>query len=295
MPGLALTLKNPQINMFNLSLQPMSPLAPGPHLIRLFPAGMAILLTDSLFLARPMEAARILTWFRLFALPSKPTTTGTWKICTRPAVRDWLLKMTGRLTYPYGRDLVSCYGEIMRLLPPNMTKEWDPDVPKDEAPIACMGAGVSNFDYQLGTNVSALVEVDNQAIVKNDITLCGWFAGWAMMKQEKFRRFQIVTGRDGEDQLKQLKDGVKKWNHVVVMGFEKFATSNNVWDWSKLKRVDEERRAEVRKRDDERAAERAKGLGSRRSSVGSKAGDVEMKEVGGLEESLFLPMDTSPS
>ncbi|KAL8651686.1 MAG: hypothetical protein Q9210_003111 [Variospora velana] len=295
MPGLALTLKNPQINVFNLSLQPMSPLAPDPHLIRLFPAGMAILLTDSLFLARPMEAARILTWFRLFALPSKPTTTGTWKICTRPAIRDWLLKMIGRLTYPYGRDLVSCYGEIMRLLPPNMTKEWDPDVPKDEAPIACMGAGVSNFDYQLGTNVSALVEVDNQAIVKNDITLCGWFAGWAMMKQEKFRRFQIVTGRDGEDQLKQLRDGVKKWNHVVVMGFEKFATSNNVWNWPKLKRVDEERRAEVRKRDEERAAEAAKGLGSRRSSIGSKVGDVEMKDVGGLEESLFLSMDTSSS
>ncbi|KAL9011543.1 MAG: hypothetical protein Q9173_003617 [Seirophora scorigena] len=283
MPNLAFMLKK-QINIFNFSLQPMSPLAPDPHLIRLFPAGMAILLTDSLFLARPMEAARILTWFRLFALPTKPTTTGTWKICTRPAIRDWLLKLIGRLTYPYGRDLVSCYGEIMRLLPPNMTKEWDRGAPKEEAPIASMGAGVSNFDYQLGTNASALVEVNNQAIVENDVTLSGWFAGWAMMKQEKFRRFQIVTGRDGDEQLKQLKEGVKKWNHVAVMGFEKFAAANNVWEWPKLKRVDDERRAEARKRDEERAAEKAKGPGSRRSSIGSKGGDVEMKDVGEAED-----------
>ncbi|KAL8958582.1 MAG: hypothetical protein Q9193_004390 [Seirophora villosa] len=293
MPNLAFMLKK-HINMFNFSLQPMSPLAPDPHLIRLFPAGMAILLTDSLFLARPMEAARILTWFRLYALPTKPRTTGTWKICTRPAICDWLLRLIKRLTYPYGRHLVSCYGEIMRLLPPNMTKEWDRGAPKEEAPIASMGAGVSNFDYHLGTNVSALVEVNNQAIVENDVTLSGWFAGWAMMKQEKFRRFQIVTGRDGDEQLKQLKEGVKKWNHVAVMGFEKFAAANNVWEWPKLKRVDDEGRAEARKRDEERAAEKAKGpgsrrssIGSRRSSIGSKGGDVEMKDVGEVED--FLP------
>ncbi|KAI4186493.1 MAG: hypothetical protein L6R41_003452, partial [Letrouitia leprolyta] len=81
-PFLAQTLKR-TINMFNFSLEPISDLAPDPHLIRLFPAGTAFLLTDSLFLLRPVETARILLWFRIFILQAKPY--GTWRICTRPA------------------------------------------------------------------------------------------------------------------------------------------------------------------------------------------------------------------
>lgn len=194
---------------------------------------------------------------------------------------------------------MSCYGEMMHLLPLEMTKEWDREIPKDEASIACMGAGVKNFDRRLGTNVSSLIELDNQAIIRNDMTLCSWFAGWAMMKQEKFRRFHIVTGREGEgEQWKILKDSVRKWNHVGVMGFEKFAKAHDVWDWGRLKRKDEERRAEAKRKDEERTAGEAKEPKSRRASVMSNNGDIEMREAGKVveeEESLFLPMDTSPT
>lgn len=216
--------------MFNFSLEPMSRLAPDPHLIRLFPAGMAILLTDSLFLIRPIEAARILSWVRLFALPTKRP--GTWKACTRPAIREWLLKIQESLRYPYGKDFVFCYGELMRLLPSLMTKEWDREMPKDEAPIACMGNGMRNFDESLGTGVSSLAEMDNQAIIRNDNTLCSWFAGWAMTKQEKFRRFHIITGRDEErEQHKQLKERMRKYNHVGLR-----LTALNVIDFWKADR-----------------------------------------------------------
>lgn len=182
----------------------------------------------------------------------------------------------------------------MHLLPPGMTKEWDREIPKGEAPIACMGAGVSNFDQQLGTRVSSLVEVDHQAIVRNDVTLCSWFAGWAMMKQERFRRFHVITGRDDDSgQLKQLKSSMKKYNHLEIMAFEKFAKKHCVWDWTKIKKEDDKRRAEAKKRD-ERAVERAKSAAARPSSVGENDGDVEMREVGEEDqESLFLPMDMS--
>ena len=194
----------------------MSPLAPDPHLIRLFPTGTAILLTDSLFLIRPIEAARILSWFRHFALPGKAR--GTWKVCTRPAIREWLLRVQESLRYPYGKDFVTCYREVAHLLPIELTKEWDRDVPKDEAPIACMGTGVSNFDESLGTGVLSLAEIDNQVITQNDNTLCSWFAGWAMTKQEKFRRLHVVTGRDGEgEHFKQLKEKTKQYNHVSII------------------------------------------------------------------------------
>lgn len=278
--------------MFNVSLKPMSPLAPDPYLIRLFPAGAAILLTDSLFIHRPLEAARILAWFRLSQISSKPA--GTWKICTRPAIREWLLDLQAGLTFPYGRDIVSCYGEVAHLLPPNMTKEWDRGVPKDEAPIACMGSGVSNFDQQLGAKVSSLIEVDDQVIMSNDLTLFSWFAGWAMMKQEKYRRFHIVTGRkeDG-DKWKVLKERAKKWNHVDVMGFEKFAKFHDVWDWERLKGKDGERRTEAKK-EDEIAAKEAEKLEKRSAGRSENDGDVDMGEV--VEaESLFLPMDISPT
>lgn len=201
--------------MFSFSLEPMSCHAPDPHLIRLFPAGTAILLTDSLFLLRPVETARILAWFRLYILPTKPH--GTWKICTRPAIREWLLKIQASLRYYNGRDFVTCYGEVMRLLPSGMTKNVNHDIPKDNAHIACMVPGMSNFHEALGTNIKHLVEMDNGAITQNDHALCSWFAGWAMMKQEKFRRFHIVTGRDEEsDEHRQLKERMKKYSHVSL-------------------------------------------------------------------------------
>ncbi|KAI4138751.1 MAG: hypothetical protein L6R39_006634 [Caloplaca ligustica] len=237
-PNLAHTLRR-SINMFNLSLYPISPLAPDPHLIRLFPAGTAILLTDSLFLHRPWEAARILAWYRLYVPPNKPR--GQWKICTRPAIRDWLLKLQARLTYPYGRYFVDCCGELMHIFPRDMAEEWDSDIPKDEAHVACMTPGDKEFDQQLGTRVSSLVELDDQAITRNDVKLCSWFAGWAMTKQEKFRRFFIVTGREEEGkQHRQLKDALRRYNHVSVKSFEGFEKSMDVWDWAVIKKKREE-------------------------------------------------------
>ncbi|KAI4168653.1 MAG: hypothetical protein LQ343_006234 [Gyalolechia ehrenbergii] len=292
-PNLAHTLKR-TINMFSFSLEPMSCHAPDPHLIRLFPAGTAILLTDSLFLLRPVETARILAWFRLYILPTKPH--GTWKICTRPAIREWLLKIQASLRYYNGRDFVTCYGEVMRLLPSGMTKNVNHDIPKDNAHIACMVPGMSNFHEALGTNIKHLVEMDNGAITQNDHALCSWFAGWAMMKQEKFRRFHIVTGRDEEsDEHRQLKERMKKYSHVEVGSFERFAKKYGVWDLPKLKRKDDERRAEAGRTKKAAAAKFPEWM-RRGSATTAGSEDVEMDDAQQAEQqSLFLPMDISPS
>ncbi|KAL8806978.1 MAG: hypothetical protein Q9182_000959 [Xanthomendoza sp. 2 TL-2023] len=289
MPYLAFVLRK-KINMFNFSLEPMSPLGPDPHLIRLFPAAQAILLTDSLFLLRPIEAAQILSWFRLFIIPTKAPRT--WKVCTRPAIREWLLKLQEQFNYPHGKNFVLCYGEIMRLLPGEMTKQWEREVPKDNAPIACMGEGVSKFDQSLGTSN----DLDHQAIMRNDTTLINWFAGWAMMKQEKYRRFHVITGRTEEsDEHRKLKHAAKKHNHIAVMSFEKYSGTHTVWDWTKIEQEDRKGRGEARKTDE---AMRQKG----REKEGEQSPDLpeyedeEMldQEVGG-EESLFLPKDLSTS
>ncbi|KAL9028535.1 MAG: hypothetical protein Q9196_003113 [Gyalolechia fulgens] len=291
-PFLAHTLRK-TINMFKFSLEPMSSLGPDPYLIRLFPAGTAILLTDSLFLLRPIETARILSWFRLSILPTKAP--GTWKICTRPAIREWLLKIQASLRSPNGKDFVSCYGEVMRLLPTEMMEDGDRGVPIDNAHIACMGTGMSNFHEALGTDVPHLAEMDNEAIKRNDSTLCSWFAGWAMMKQEKFRRFHTVTGRDEKGvQHGQLKERMKKYSHVEVVSFEKFAKNYDVWDLPKLKRKDAERRAEAGGTKKAATAKVSEWM-RRESAATAGSKDVEMSDAGQAEEQgLFIPMDTSP-
>ena len=199
--------------MFNLSFAPMSSSGPDPHLIRLFPHGMAILFTDSLFLLRALDAARILKWFRLAILPHKPPRT--WKVCTRPAVRQWLLKVQGSLTFPNGNDFVACYGEVDRLLPLSLCSQWDLNKPQEGAPIGCMGDSISGFEQTLGTEIVSLEGIDDETLIRNDTVLSQWFAGWAMTKQEKFRRFQIVTGReDTSKQYQALKDLMKAHSHV---------------------------------------------------------------------------------
>ncbi|KAL8702507.1 MAG: hypothetical protein Q9201_004322 [Fulgogasparrea decipioides] len=294
MPTLNYLLRK-SISMFNFSLEPMSPLGPDPHLIRLFPAGMAILLTDSLFLLRPTQAAQILAWFRLFALPTKPS--GSWKICTRPAIGEWLLQLQEAFSYPHGKEYISCYGEILRLLPNDMTSEWDHKLPKDTAPVACMGHGVSGFDQQLGTNISKLADLKDKALYRNDVTLTSWFAGWAMMKQEKFRRFHVVTGRDeNSEQHKQVKKSTAKYNHVAVTSFEKLAQTHAVWNWEKLKKVDEEKRAEARKRDEGAAADDAQESEQQQPVTEPVGREVERQDAPAVEdESLFLPMEIASS
>ncbi|KAL8776113.1 MAG: hypothetical protein Q9194_003360 [Teloschistes cf. exilis] len=320
-PNLALCLRR-FINMFNLSLEPMSPLGPDPHLIRLFPAGQVILLTDSLFLLRPVQAARILAWFRLFVLPTK--FCGTWKICTRPAICEWLMRIQEALEYPNGKDYVMCWVEVMRLLPRDRMKEWDPNTPTETAPIACMGTMVSNFDQAVGTEVTNISQVDEQKLIGNDVTLISWFAGWAMTKQEKFRRFAAVTGREEEDQQQQhlKQQTMRKYNHLWITNSEKFTTSQEVWDWAKIHKKDEDRLLESRKKDegrakeDEKSEEQGQQLAFRmtgRDDVnmehdpGTSEGqqvvpststgeDVEMRDVQEpAEESLFLPMDIGSS
>ncbi|KAL8850197.1 MAG: hypothetical protein Q9221_004883 [Calogaya cf. arnoldii] len=285
MPYLSHVLKK-SISMFSFSSEPMACDAPDAHLIRLFPAGQAILLTDSLFLLRPLESARILAWFRLFALPTKPP--GTWKVCTRPAIHDWLWSVQERYHYPHGEVFVRCYGEIMRLLPTDLTKEWDCEAPTDTAPVVCMSGSARNFDQTLGTSQ----DLDDRQIMKNDVALVDWFVGWAMTKQEKCRRFYVVTGRKEEsDQHKKLKESARKYNHVRVMSLEEFENSLKIWDWARIEREDEQRREEAAKADEEL---RRETTASEQSPDLPDYEDEDMPHSKmAEEESLFLPMDVS--
>ena len=96
----------------------MHPAEKHPHLVRLFPHGGVILLTESLIIYRPHEALRILMWFKRVQLPMKPS--GTWKIAARPHIRDWLLDImdiiadTKKDIFGYGIQVIAdIYTEIL--------------------------------------------------------------------------------------------------------------------------------------------------------------------------------------
>lgn len=77
------------MRIWRISLAPMIDTTKHRHLLRLFPHGGVILLTDSMFLLRPTEALRLLMWFRLDMMQRKNDLT--WKIALRPRIRTWLL------------------------------------------------------------------------------------------------------------------------------------------------------------------------------------------------------------
>ncbi|KAL9039233.1 MAG: hypothetical protein Q9214_004961 [Letrouitia sp. 1 TL-2023] len=250
-PQLARTLRK-SISMFSFSLEPMSPLDPDPHLIRLFPSGRAILLTDFMFLFRPLDTARILTWFRLWiVLPGRPPRT--WKICTRTAIQEWLHRMWDNMERSLGENYLICNAEIMRLVPPEDQEDWDIEVPKESAPIVCMAGDVPNFDHDLGTGIGVLKpeNVDKKAVLKNDTALCEWFAAWAISEMENFRRFDIITGStEDSEEYKSLKNSMKRNNLVEVFTFEKFCEVQGVPSWEKINQEDGKRRAAIREREE---------------------------------------------
>jgi hypothetical protein len=85
--GLAKLLKMVNVNLFSLSLRRVLPFCESQtHIIRLFPNGTAILLTESAMAEQPERTLAILRWFSHTA----KTKRGTWKIVLVPNVRRWL-------------------------------------------------------------------------------------------------------------------------------------------------------------------------------------------------------------
>ncbi len=222
-----------------------SQLALDRHLNRLFPHGAAVLLTDGLFLHQPHEAARILTWFRLIILKSKAPRT--WKLCTRPRLKDWLLTVQADRNMEDGKVYVQCYGEVWRILKEEYMEECllEEEQPTSEAPMCFMGE-VPAFDESVGKGVAANDEVDKDAIAQNDKVLLEWFAGYAMTKLEHFRRFDIVTGDERHQEL--MDKYQSRWSHIEIVTVEDLYCKHKVPDWDVLEREEEKRAKSMRRR-----------------------------------------------
>ena len=201
-PQLSTVLKK-SIVLFHINLLS----SPGePHLIRLFPHGGAICLTDSVILTTPVEAIRILSWFERNILQYKPP--GTWKLAMRPRFYEWILDIAqDEEAKPY----LQIYAKLWNIL---IKRHEDDDfsIPLEELEIVSP-CELNNFDLEVGIGDKK----DNaELIAKNDAKLVDWFAGWARTKVEYMRRFTVVHGTAGEAGSAKRNQWRSEWGHLNV-------------------------------------------------------------------------------
>lgn len=212
-----------------------------PHLVRLFPFGCLILLSDSSILLQPLETARILRWFRCIQLPSKPT----WKLFTRPSIKDFVLNAAEARTDETERnDLMLVYQELWYLLHDNETLDDSSNtwVPKESAPLLCPPPSMTsceNFDPICNTTSPSKASIDLPALASNDDFLAEFFAGFAVSHASSFRRFHIIATQDHENGKKQRQSWKNKWQHVEVWRPSEYARHLKIPSDSKLARDSE--------------------------------------------------------
>ena len=252
-PHLAYVLKK-QINVWSLSLYRDKKML-HPHLTRLFPHGRMLLLTDSLILLQPLDAVRILAWFRLKILIEKPA--GTWNIVTRPGLRNYCLNCCNeRKDHEEGKRFVEIYQELVYMLDPDDLYDFDEDKPREEAPIHFM-TKIKSFNTKVGRRVDYNRNLDHAAIAKNDEVLVEFFAGWASCNMEHYRRFHVISGfEDASPYGKAQRDKwAEKYSYLEIFTPSAFHSRNKVPSKETLDTLAAQKHKEVMAEYDRRDAE----------------------------------------
>ena len=239
-----------------------------PHLVRLFPHGGVLLLTESLILYQPREALRILMWFRRVQIPGKAP--GTWKLAVRPRVREWLLDIIEAYT-DSGKEIFGCskqifgdiYTQIYELLqkpdPSDdrlMCHDWDYELPTDEAPLVSSSSLRALQARKEWKGDGADTEPDDDHIRQNDDLLTQWFAEWAAINLHDFRKFHIILGyaKDHPFTATAIAAYEKGWGHIEVMTSEEACARHKITPQPKLDAAEADRR---RKQKDQLPAKKA--------------------------------------
>lgn len=229
------------------------------HLVRLFPHGGVLLLTESLVLYRPRETLRILMWFHRIHVPAK--TPGTWKLAVRPRVREWLLDIMDAYSES-GKDIFGCglqifadiYSEVYWLLQtPDpgdnglMCYEWDYETPTDEASIVSSSSLRVLQARKEWKGEGADREPDDDNIKQNDDLLVQWFAEWALVNLHNFRKYNVILGHTKDHPFTRTAVSAyeKAWGHIEVMTAEDAFKRHNVTLQSKLDEMEAKRRRKV--------------------------------------------------
>ena len=231
-------------------------------MIKLFPSGGAILLTDSFLLTQTEQAVRILEWFVYYILPTK--CPGSWKLSLRPRFREWLLNIITGLEPPKGDHFVKLYGMFSKLLPLDlMDEDTDFEIPMPNAPVVT-ARYISDFDESVGLGV---LPNEMEIMHRNDERLVNWYAGWTRTKVYTMRRLHVVYSDSLLDK-ERIKPWRRLWNHLGfwtidgclwehdIKKWEDERKAADIYTWEKRKRKDEKEMALRRDQEERREQER---------------------------------------
>lgn len=198
----------------------------------------------------------MLMWFRRVHIPGKAL--GTWKIAVRPRVREWILDIMDAYSES-GKDIFGCsiqtfaniYTEIYWLLQkPDpgdnllMCCEWDYETPTEEAPIVSSSSLRALQARKEWKGVGADTEPDDDHIRQNDDLLIQWFAEWAIVNLQHFRKYNVILGyaKDHPFTETAISAYEKAWGHIEVMTSEEAFTRHKVTAQSELNDMEAQRR-----------------------------------------------------
>ncbi|PVH80903.1 hypothetical protein DL98DRAFT_571518 [Cadophora sp. DSE1049] len=215
LPFLSRILKHAGIVIWNVSdstsLYPLFPstlCAPDPHVgrlrfTRLFPHGCAFLLTPSFIIAEPERSYEILNWFLNKKFVN--TTAGTWKLVCCHDFRGYLLDLANSkakekedfeqehkdkpakdsMLYQKKLDFRHCetryklYKALITWQLKHTRDDSDSDSDRDD------------------DNENPLVQAPKSIDQDDDEGLINWFAGWAMLKLDTYRKFPVIGTNSG--------------------------------------------------------------------------------------------------
>ena len=299
-PRLGRHLLHGSVNVWKTSLSPMHLGEKHPHLIRLFPHGGVLLLTESLLLYRPYESFRLLMWFRRIHVPAKAP--GTWKLAVRPRIREWLLDIldayssSGKDVFGYGMQIFAdIYTEIYWLLQNHnpgssglMCHEWDYEIPTDEAPLVSSSSLRALQARKEWQGEGADTRTDDEHIRQNDNLLAQWFAEWAIFNLHSFRKFHIILGYTEDHPFTETAISAyeEQWGHLEVMTFEEACKRHKVTPQSKLDDMEAERRRKLKEQlpAKKAAAEKARREEREAARLALEARMQIFRDGGGTEE-----------
>lgn len=255
-PGLGRLLHNVGINVWRMSMEPMD-LEPHPHLVRLYPHGGVILLTQSLLLYRPREALRLLRWFRHILLPAKVPLT--WKVAVRPRVCEWLFDVCKAIHYSE-KDLFGSGGqqvfadlclELYELLwdenTHSLVSSWDSHTPGDKSPMIAASRMRPLQKRKEWKGTGPNTEIDHKHIRQNDDQLVQWISEYALFYCHLYRKFHCVIGfKDAQTNVdRTVRRYEELYGHLEIFTPDRFFKRHEVTPESTLNKIEEERARKV--------------------------------------------------
>ncbi|EMC96720.1 hypothetical protein BAUCODRAFT_24435 [Baudoinia panamericana UAMH 10762] len=189
---------------------------------RLFPHGKVTFITDDVFVYHPEKASEVIRTF-LDLHKDKPPGGELDKIAVRPGIKDWLQGLMVEKLTDRGRQddrYVQVYLDICRLCPPEGEDPFNPPNPLASSQLV-------SFPPEEMPSFQGLWDRDEEAATG---CIVDWFAGWAAVNAQKFRRFLVChepkkkvtemeideNGRSRVKVVADTKGWEKRWCHIGV-------------------------------------------------------------------------------